>query len=85
MNDLQNIFDNLDALAPPTQADLCDKLDRYLSMDVEVTDNVILWWVKRRAMFPRLSRMALDYLMISGMFSLFFIQILSDGVASYVC
>ncbi|GLB44048.1 hypothetical protein LshimejAT787_1502320 [Lyophyllum shimeji] len=59
-----NIFDNLDALAPPAQADLRDELDRYLSTDVEKTDDVILWWVERRAMYPRLSRMALDYLTI---------------------
>ncbi|GLB35657.1 hypothetical protein LshimejAT787_0212220 [Lyophyllum shimeji] len=59
-----NMFDNLAALAPPKPAELRDELDRYLSTDVEAVEDVISWWTERQAMYPRLSRMALDYLTI---------------------
>ena len=42
------MFDNLAALAPPTLADLWDKLDCYLSTDVEKVEDVIRWWVEHR-------------------------------------
>ena len=61
-----NIFDNLPALSAPSKADLRDELDRYLSMDpVHVTD-AIAWWYEKRSVYPRLHRMALDYLTIPG-------------------
>jgi len=61
-----NIFDNLPALVAPTAAELRDELDRYLSTDPEVVDNVLMWWTDRRSSFPCLSWMALDYLTIPG-------------------
>ena len=41
-----------------------DDLDCYLSTDPEQVPDVIAWWHERQAMFPCLSRMALDYLSI---------------------
>lgn len=69
------MFDNLAALAPPKQTGRLDELDRYLSTDVEAVDNVIQWWIEHKAMYPRLSRMALDYLTIPGVFFSLFITI----------
>jgi hypothetical protein len=60
----ENIFDNLPTLVQPTAMELQDELDRYLSTDPEQTDNVFAWWNERKAAFPCLSRMALDYLCI---------------------
>ena len=62
----QNIFDSLPAIRAPKATDLRDELDRYLSTDPEYTDDVLLWWADRKASYPRLSRMALDYLSIPG-------------------
>ena len=39
---------------------------RYLSTDPENVKDVLIWWHERKAMYPRLSRMALDYLTIPG-------------------
>ncbi|KAJ8515393.1 hypothetical protein ONZ45_g7180 [Pleurotus djamor] len=59
-----NIFDSLPALSAPIAREHRDELERYLSTDPEMTTNVIQWWVERRSMYPRLSRMAIDYLTI---------------------
>ncbi len=61
-----NIFDNLPTLAPPTSSELRDELERYLSSDPEHTTDALKWWYDRRAVYPNLSRMALDYLSIPG-------------------
>ena len=61
-----NIFDDLPALAAPKTTELCDELARYLSTDPELVKDVILWWHEHKAMYPRLSHMALDYLTIPG-------------------
>jgi hypothetical protein len=63
-----NIFYNLPSLAAPKASDLRDELDRYLSTDPEHVDDVLAWWHERRGAFPQLSRMALDYLSIPGMY-----------------
>jgi hypothetical protein len=63
-----NIFDSLPALAAPKQSELLDELDRYLSTDPEHAPNPLAWWRERRKMYPTLSRMALDYLSIPGMY-----------------
>ena len=60
-----NIFDNLPDLAPAL-SDLLDELDCYLATDVEDVRDALMWWYERRATFPRLSRMARDYLSIPG-------------------
>jgi hAT family C-terminal dimerisation region len=61
-----NVFYNLPSLAPPKREDLRDELDRFLSTDPESVEDVLAWWYEKRHLFPRLSRMALDYLSIPG-------------------
>ncbi|KIL65169.1 hypothetical protein M378DRAFT_52957, partial [Amanita muscaria Koide BX008] len=41
-----------------------DELAIYLSTDIESVNDPIKWWYEHRPVFPRLSRMALDYLTI---------------------
>ena len=38
-----NIFDDLPALSAPSKSDLRDKLDHYLSTDLEHVTNAISW------------------------------------------
>ena len=64
-----NMFDSLPSLSAPKRYELRDELGRYLSTDPEAVNDVLMWWHGRRAMYPYLSRMALDYLTIPGMFS----------------
>jgi hypothetical protein len=40
------------------------ELDRYLRDPVENTADPLIWWVKNRLAYPKLSRMALDYLSV---------------------
>jgi hypothetical protein len=68
----ENIFDDLPALSAPSKSDLRDELDHYLSTDPEHVTNALAWWHKKRFVYPRLHRMALDYLTIPGEFHLFF-------------
>lgn len=60
------MFDELPALAAPTQSDLRDELECYLSSDPEHVGDVLLWWFERQQAYPSLSRMAMDYLSIPG-------------------
>jgi hypothetical protein len=62
----KNIFDNLPSLAKPQTSHLRDELAVYLLAPIEEAEDPILWWSERRAVYPRLSRMALDYLTIPG-------------------
>jgi hAT family C-terminal dimerisation region len=48
------------------KSDLRDELDRYLSTDPEHVTDAIAWWYEKRTVYPRLHRMALDYLTIPG-------------------
>jgi hypothetical protein len=66
-DDSTNIFDHLPALAP-NPATSINKLDAYLTTDIENVTDVIAWWHGHRKTYPRLSRMALDYLTIPGKF-----------------
>jgi len=66
ISDSNNIFDALPALSAPTKAALADELTRYLSAPVEWTLNPLLWWIEKQVVYPRLSRMARDYLCIPG-------------------
>jgi hypothetical protein len=61
-----NIFDNIPALAEPKRSEKRDELTAFLSTDPEYVDNVTAWWLSKRAIYPRLSQMALDYLTIPG-------------------
>jgi len=60
----KNIFDDLPALSAPPQSDLRDELDRYLSTDPEHVTDALAWWYEKRAIYPCLHRMVLDYLTI---------------------
>ena len=62
----KNIFDSLPTICAPKMANLCDELDRYLSTDPEHTDDVLMWWAEWRGLYPCLSCMVLDYLLIPG-------------------
>ena len=63
----KNIFDSLPTIYVPKTTNLPDKLNRYLSTDLEHTNNVLLWWAERRGLYLCLSCMVLDYLLIPGM------------------
>ena len=60
------MFDNLPSLSAPSSSELRDELDQYLSTDPEQVSDVCAWWYERRAAYPRLHHMALDYLTIPG-------------------
>jgi hypothetical protein len=62
----RNRFDDLPALAAPKRSELRNELDSYLLADAEHTSDVLGWWHERRTTYPRLSRMAMDYLTIPG-------------------
>ena len=59
------MFDNLPSISAP-QHELRSELDRYLSTVTESVADPLLWWFEHRHVYPRLSRMALDYLSIPG-------------------
>lgn len=67
----KNIFDNLPDLALASSVKR-DELDRYLLAEVEDVKDGLMWWFERRSTFPRLSRMARDYLSIPGRLRVFF-------------
>jgi hAT family C-terminal dimerisation region len=58
----------LPALSAVSKAALDDEITRYLSAPLERTLNPLLWWTEKKTVYPRLSRMALDYLSIPGTF-----------------
>ena len=67
----ENIFDTLDSFATsPSSAGALSELERYLSTRSDPTvSDPLAWWHDRRTMYPRLSRMALDYLTVPGAFN----------------
>jgi hAT family C-terminal dimerisation region len=58
------MFDALMDDTPTSSPD--DELQHYLATDVEDVKDGLMWWHERHATFPRLSRMARDYLAIPG-------------------
>ena len=64
-----NIFDNLPSLQAPRPAELRSELDKYLDSDPEHVTDALAWWYEHKHVYPRLHRMALDYLSIPGVFS----------------
>jgi hAT family C-terminal dimerisation region len=48
---------------------LHSELDRYLGTDPEHVTDALAWWYEHKHVYPRLHRMALDYLSIPGTFS----------------
>jgi hypothetical protein len=66
-----NIFDDLPALQDQTLENrgLHDELERFLSTERELgVKNGLVWWFERKHIYPRLYRMAMDYLSIPGKF-----------------
>ena len=43
-----------------------DELDEYLAQPVEHVADALMWWRNKRHVFPKLSKMAADYLSIPG-------------------
>jgi hAT family C-terminal dimerisation region len=67
------MFDRMPELSVAKKTALDDELIRYLSNPTEKVSDARLWWIEKRAVYPRLSRMALDYLSIPGILSFLFI------------
>jgi hypothetical protein len=61
------MFDNMPTVSGPAKVALTDELTRYFAAPTEPAPNPLLWWAERRAVYPRLSRMALNYLSIPGL------------------
>ena len=65
----KNIFDNLPFLASlPQLTTPINKLNLYLSTEPEDVTKPIEWWYKKRKTYPCLHQMALNYLMIPGVY-----------------
>jgi hypothetical protein len=62
----KNIFNNLPSLQAPKPAELHGELDKYLSTDPKHVTDTLAWWYEHKHVYPRLHRMALDYLLIPG-------------------
>ena len=61
-----NIFDNLPSLSMPKVLALDEELTRYLASPPKATANPLRWWFENQAIYPRLSRMARNYLSVPG-------------------
>jgi len=63
------MFDSLPAFSAAPSFTDSDELSRYLAEDVISIkpQNTLAWWASKKTVYPRLSRMALDYLSIPGM------------------
>ena len=56
------MFDSLMDITPTSS--LNDELQQYLAADIEDVKDGLMWWHEKRTIFPRLSRMAHNYLSI---------------------
>lgn len=61
---MNNFFDDLPAYAAPKPSSLSSEFDRYIRADCVRVPDVLQWWHEQRNVYPRLSRMAIDYLSI---------------------
>lgn len=66
MDSLAQDFFNDDMGAFPMARAEKDELTHFLAVGIEQVDDPIVWWQRRTREYPRLSRMALDYLTIPG-------------------
>ena len=68
--DLENIFKDLlsclSSAPAPSNSALKSELDQYLNTDPETVKDPLLWWVKKKAVYPCLLCMACNYLSILG-------------------
>jgi|GraSoiStandDraft_60_1057301.scaffolds.fasta_scaffold328415_2 hypothetical protein len=78
------MFDSLMDTAPTSSSN--DELQQYLTADIEDVKDGLKWWHEKRAVFPRLSRMARNYLSIPGEYSsLHYLQVLKHVFHSHNC
>ena len=61
-------FTSFGDLSVKQPAGHANELDEYLRQPVESVREPLKWWTHKRALYPNLSRMALDYLSIPGMY-----------------
>ena len=59
------MFDNILSAKSTVPAGV-DEFTLYLEEKVENVGDPIAWWLTQRNRYPRLSKMALDYLLIPG-------------------
>ena len=59
-------------MAEMPKSSISDELKVYLEQDREHVQDVLGWWKKKHAEFPRLSQMAIDYHCVPGKF--FYLQ-----------
>lgn len=76
-----NRFDTLASLAPLSTYKPSDELRRYLQSDPEDIKDAVAWWHEHRSTYPRLSRMALDYLTIPGKSNKYFLFIYQSDLS----
>ena len=57
-----DIVDLLDI--PMDDVEAANELDEYLMQPLEKVHDLISWWWDHRALYPKLSKMAFDYLSI---------------------
>ena len=60
------MFDDLSDFTNASPTPVADELTVYLQENREKVQDVIEWWQGRQNLYPRLSRMALDYQCIPG-------------------
>ena len=63
------MFDNLIDDTPTSSSN--DELQHYLATDVKDMKDALMWWSKKHTMYPHLSCMACDYLVISSKYPVF--------------
>ena len=62
-----NIFNTLPTLVKPTLSLSMNELNTYLLTGVENVSDALTWWHEWCTIYPRLARMAINYLTIPGM------------------
>jgi len=65
-------FDVFAHINLPAASTSRSELDDYLTTSVENVVDPLKWWWEKRRVFPKLSRMALDFLSIPGSVSVIF-------------
>jgi hypothetical protein len=59
-----NIFDVLPTVSAAAKVTPRNELNHYLTAPTEATRDPLLWWVEKQKTYPRLSRMARDYISV---------------------
>ena len=66
-----NPYEDISDLVEPETLSFSDELTAYLGEERERVSDVLEWWKKKQVIFPRLSRMAMDYHCVPGEFRAF--------------